>query len=65
MVSGSPSYIEENMLSVAKLASSSGENQFEAVKEQVLLWDIKDHIRSMTYDTTEQHWCEQRLLCKA
>ena len=52
MVSGSPSYIEGKMLSVAKLASSSGENQFEAVKEQVLLWDIKDHIRSMTYDTT-------------
>ena len=52
MVSGSPSYIEGKLLAVAKLTSSSGESQFEAVKEQVLLWDIKDQIRSMTYDTT-------------
>ena len=52
MVSGSPSFIEGKLLYVAKLASSSGESQFEAVKDQLLLWDIKDHIRSMTYDTT-------------
>ena len=49
MVSGSPSFIEGKLLAVAKLTSSSGEAQFEAVREQVLLWDIKDHIRSMTY----------------
>ena len=52
IVSGSPAYIEGKLLSVAKLKSSSGEAQFEAVKEEVLIWDIKDHIRSMTYDTT-------------
>ena len=52
MVSGSPAYVEGKLLSVAKLESGSGEAQFEAVKEQVLIWDIRDHIRSMTYDTT-------------
>ena len=40
---------------MAKLTSSSGEAQFEAVREQVLLWDIKDTIRSMTYDTTSSN----------
>ena len=51
LVSGSPSYIEGKLLAVSKLTSSSGEAQFEAVKEQVLLWDVRDNIRSLTCDT--------------
>ena len=55
MVSGSSSYIEGKLLAVARLTSSTGEAQFEAVREQILLWDIKDNIRSMTYDTTSSN----------
>ena len=52
LISGSPSYIEGKLLSGAKLTYSSGESQFEAVKEKVPIWDNRDNIRSMTYDTT-------------
>ena len=55
LVSGSPSFIEGKLLDVSRLDSSSGEAQFEAVKEQVLLWDIKDNIRSFTWDTTSSN----------
>ena len=55
MVSGSSSYIEGKLLAVARLTSSTGEAQFEAVREQILLWDIKDNIRYMTYDTTSSN----------
>ena len=55
LVSGSPTYIEGKLLAVSKLTSSSGEAQFEAVREQVLLWDVRDNIRSVTCDTTSSN----------
>ena len=55
LVSGSPSFLEGKLLSVSRLSSSTGEAQFEAVKEQVLLWDVRDNIRSFTFDTTSSN----------
>ena len=58
LVSGAPGYIEGKLLSVSKMKDEEGNNtstglaQFEVVKEQVLLWDVKDQIRSLTFDTT-------------
>ena len=51
-VSGAPHYLEGKLLDVSKLESSSGLSQFEGVKEQVKIWDIKNQIRSFTFDTT-------------
>ena len=55
LVSGSPSYIEGKLLAVSKLSSGTGEAMFEAAQEQVLLWDVKDNIRSFTFDTTSSN----------
>ena len=64
LVSGSPSYIEGKLLAVSKLPSSSGEEQFNAVKEQVVLWSLKDSIRSFTYDTTSSNTGCEKGCCK-
>lgn len=55
LVSGSPSFKEGKLLAVSKLSSGSGAAQFEAVKEQILLWDVRDNIRSFTFDTTSSN----------
>ena len=58
LVSGAPEYIEGKLLSVSKMKDDEGNNtstglaQFEVVREQVLLWDVKDQIKSLTFDTT-------------
>ena len=58
LVSGAPDYIEGKLLSVSKMKDAEGNNtstglaQFEVVKEQVLLWSVKDQIKSLTFDTT-------------
>ena len=61
LASGAPEYIEGKLLSVTQLtddegkATSTGKAQFEAVREQVRLWDIRGNIRSMTFDTTSSN----------
>ena len=70
LVSGSPSYIEGKLLSVSKMKDRQGNNtstglaQFEVVKEQVLLWDVKNQIRSFTFDTTSSNTGSRAGACK-
>ena len=58
LLSGSPDWIEGKLLDVANLQneegrpSSSGEVQFEATKNTVLIWDVRDTLRSFCFDTT-------------
>ena len=70
LVSGTPGYIEGKLLSVSKMKDEQGNNtssglaQFGVVKEQVLLWDVKDQIRSFTFDTTSSNTGSRSGACK-
>ena len=69
LVSGSPDWIEGKLLDVANLQNedgnpcSTGEVQFEATKKAVLLWDIRDSLRSFCFDTTASNTGVHRGCC--
>ena len=70
LVSGAPSFIEGKLLSVSKMKDELGNNtstglaQFTVISEQIRLWDIKDHIRSFTFDTTSSNTGKNTGSCK-
>ena len=70
LVSGAPKYMEGKLLSVSKMKDQEGSNtstgmaQFEVIKEQVLLWDVKEQIKSLTFDTTSSNTGVHTGACK-
>ena len=69
LVSGPPEWEEGKLLDVANLQgedggpSSTGEIQFTAVKKSVLIWDIRDHIRALVFDTSASNTGVHRGCC--
>ena len=70
LVSGAPAYIEGKLLAVSKMKDDEGNNtstglaQFEVVREQVLLWDVKNQVKSLTFDTTASNTGKHVGTCK-
>ena len=58
LTSGAPNYIEGKLLGVPSLvgedgqATSTGEAQFEGAKDLVKIWDLKNSVRGLVFDTT-------------
>ena len=70
LVSGAPAYIEGKLLGVPSLvndegqATSTGIAQFEGAKECVKLWDVKNNVRGLVFDTTASNSGVKQGACK-
>ena len=70
LVSGAPDHIEGKLIGVPSLvdgegqATSTGEAQFEGAKEMVKIWDLKNSIRGLVFDTTASNSGVRQGACK-
>ena len=70
LVPGAPNYIEGKLLGVPSLvddegnATSTGLAQFEGTSELIKLWDLKNSIRGVVFDTTASNSGVRQGACK-
>ena len=70
LVSGAPSYVEGKLLGVPSLedddgnATSTGFAQFKGACDLIKLWDVKNSVRGMVFDTTASNSGARQGACK-
>ena len=52
IASGSPDYTDGKLLGVQQIENATGKVQAEATFEMVELWELKDHVKALVFDTT-------------
>ena len=69
-MSGAPHYIEGKLLGVPSLededgnATSTGYAQFKGASDLVKIWDVKNSVRAMVFDTTASNSGVKQGACK-